>query len=268
MLFYCTFAVLQAIGKAHHHQPVVSKMFYTVSTQNNVIFMCTVLLLSHSFIPLASKTWGHGCHLLHEWNNRLYTYLNASYKINLTEFFQDLELFLETLNMLTFCVCVVVLTGNPKGAILTHGNIVSNCSAIIKTLNVRFCNTESEMWNSIRVLRLQQQHVYQRRRYVFLHRHLMPSLLLPFLPLLTFLQSASLSSCFSSPSSPFLVFPPSSWHSFMLHGRGCHAIFSAFGPHVLEGGGGTSVNADWFLLLCVCICAFVCLSPCLCTCPR
>uniref|UniRef100_A0AAQ5X0L4 Arachidonate--CoA ligase n=1 Tax=Amphiprion ocellaris TaxID=80972 RepID=A0AAQ5X0L4_AMPOC len=38
---------------------------------------------------------------------------------------------------LTYILSVCALTGNPKGAMLTHGNIVSNCSAFIKITEVR-----------------------------------------------------------------------------------------------------------------------------------
>uniref|UniRef100_A0A3Q1BH27 Arachidonate--CoA ligase n=1 Tax=Amphiprion ocellaris TaxID=80972 RepID=A0A3Q1BH27_AMPOC len=45
---------------------------------------------------------------------------------------------LQEMENLTYILSVCALTGNPKGAMLTHGNIVSNCSAFIKITEI-FC---------------------------------------------------------------------------------------------------------------------------------
>uniref|UniRef100_A0A671W501 Arachidonate--CoA ligase n=1 Tax=Sparus aurata TaxID=8175 RepID=A0A671W501_SPAAU len=44
---------------------------------------------------------------------------------------QEMEVIWSFIN-LSFLWCVCALSGNPKGAMLTHGNIVSNCSAFIR----------------------------------------------------------------------------------------------------------------------------------------
>uniref|UniRef100_A0A671W7L2 Arachidonate--CoA ligase n=1 Tax=Sparus aurata TaxID=8175 RepID=A0A671W7L2_SPAAU len=48
---------------------------------------------------------------------------------------QEMEVIWSFIN-LSFLWCVCALSGNPKGAMLTHGNIVSNCSAFIRVTEV------------------------------------------------------------------------------------------------------------------------------------
>lgn len=67
--------VVQALGKANHQPPVVSELLTTIHDDANndaVMIKCLFTLLTP-----ASTTWGHGCDLLHQWNNRsLFLYVS------------------------------------------------------------------------------------------------------------------------------------------------------------------------------------------------
>lgn len=108
---------------------------------------------------------------------------------------------------------------------LTHRNVVSNCSAVIKTTQVRVCMTASSVVHKS----VHQQDV----------------------------RTPDVSFWPLSPCSPVLMMSLSrlmrSWlqHQLLLspalrsaHSRGRHAVLSASGPHVWEGGGGT-VRGAW-----------------------
>ena len=51
---------------------------------------------------------------------------------------QDYLTTILTLKMIRWPMFMCALSGNPKGAMLTHGNIVSNCSAFIRVTEVRY----------------------------------------------------------------------------------------------------------------------------------